>query len=124
MMSKLTAAKEKLLQSSTSITDPDDEHTTTRPRKMLSEKDVLNLVPFSRTTLFRLEKNGKFPRSTFVSPNRRCWFEAEITAWQTAFATKDYRDPERPRRGGRPAIKKDTTRTPAPKAGVSLLGVK
>src|ERR1700751_3540757 len=41
------------------------------PRKMLSENEVLDLLPFGRTTLFDLIKRGGFPRGTYVSPNRR-----------------------------------------------------
>jgi len=51
-------------------------------RRMLSEKQVLEIVPVGRTTLYRMEKAGRFPRSTYISPNRRVWFEDEIVAWQ------------------------------------------
>jgi prophage regulatory protein len=44
-----------------------------------------------------MEKAGKFPRSTFISPNRRIWYEDEIIAWQNAV---DEFDPRR-RRGKR-----------------------
>jgi prophage regulatory protein len=52
------------------------------PRRMLSEKQVLEIVPVGRTTLYRMEKAGRFPRSTYISPNRRIWYEDEITRWQ------------------------------------------
>ena len=54
------------------------------PRRMLSEKQVLEIVPVGRTTLYRMEKAGRFPRSTYISPNRRVWFEDEIIKWQDA----------------------------------------
>jgi prophage regulatory protein len=54
------------------------------PRRMLNEKQVLEIVPVSATTLWRMEKAGKFPRSTYISPNRRVWFEDEIIKWQNA----------------------------------------
>ena len=38
-----------------------------RPRRMLSEKQVLEIIPVGRTTLYRMEKAGKFPRSTYIS---------------------------------------------------------
>jgi len=53
-----------------------------RPRVMLNEKQVLAIVPVSRSTLWRLERQGKFPKSTYVSSNRRFWFSAEISEWQ------------------------------------------
>jgi len=54
------------------------------PRVMLNEKSVLQIVPVSPVTLWRMEKAGKFPRSTYISPNRRVWFEDEIIKWQNA----------------------------------------
>jgi prophage regulatory protein len=53
-----------------------------RPRRMLDEKQLLEIIPVSRTTLFRMEKAGRFPKSTYISPNRRCWYEDQIIAWQ------------------------------------------
>src|SRR3954451_19883238 len=69
-----------------------------RPRRMLSEKQVLEIIPVGRTTLYRMEKAAKFPRSTYISPNRRVWFEDEIIAWQEAV---DAFDPKRGRGKGR-----------------------
>ena len=68
------------------------------PRRMLNEKQVLEIVPVSRTTLFRMEKTGRFPRSTYISPNRRVWFADEIIAWQNAV---DEFNPNRRRGKGR-----------------------
>jgi prophage regulatory protein len=68
------------------------------PRRMLNEKHVLQIVPVSRTTLYRMEKEGRFPRSTYISPNRRVWFADEIIAWQNAV---DEFDPNRGRGKGR-----------------------
>ena len=68
------------------------------PRRMLSEKQVLEIVPVGRTTLYRMEKAGRFPKSTYISPNRRVWFEDEIIAWQNAV---DEFDPNRGRGKGR-----------------------
>jgi predicted DNA-binding transcriptional regulator AlpA len=68
------------------------------PRRMLNEKRVLEIIPISRTTLFRMEKAGKFPGSVYISPNRRCWFEDEIVAWQNAV---DEFNPNRGRGNGR-----------------------
>jgi prophage regulatory protein len=68
------------------------------PRRMLSEKQVLEIVPVGRTTLYRMEKAGRFPKSTYISPNRRVWFEDEIIAWQNAV---DEFNPTRARGKGR-----------------------
>jgi prophage regulatory protein len=67
-------------------------------RRMLNEKQVLEIVPVSRTTLYRMEKAGRFPKPTYISPNRRVWYEDEIAAWQNAV---DEFDPRRARGKGR-----------------------
>jgi prophage regulatory protein len=68
------------------------------PRRMLSERQVLAIVPVGRTTLYRMEKAGRFPRSTYISPNRRVWFADQVVAWQKAV---DEFDPLRGRGKGR-----------------------
>ena len=68
------------------------------PRRMLNEKQVLEIVPVGRTTLYRMEKAGRFPKSTYISPNRRVWFEDEIVAWQSEV---DEFNPRRRRGKGR-----------------------
>jgi prophage regulatory protein len=61
----------------------DDHHDKSGPRRMLNEKQVLQIVPISPTTLWRLEKAGLFPKGTYISPNRKIWYEDEIIKWQT-----------------------------------------
>jgi prophage regulatory protein len=68
------------------------------PRRMLNETQVLEIIPVSRTTLYRMEKAGRFPKSTYISPNRRVWFEDQIIAWQAAV---DEFNPSRGRGKGR-----------------------
>jgi prophage regulatory protein len=60
----------------------EDHYPSAGPRKMLNEKQVLEIIPVSRSTLWRMEKQGKFPRSTYISSNRRFWFADEVTEWQ------------------------------------------
>jgi predicted DNA-binding transcriptional regulator AlpA len=67
-------------------------------RRMLNEAQVLEIVPVSRTTLYRMIKAGRFPKPIYISPNRRVWFEDEIIAWQNAV---DEFDPCRGRGKGR-----------------------
>jgi predicted DNA-binding transcriptional regulator AlpA len=68
------------------------------PRRMLNEARVLEIIPISRTTLYRMEKVGRFPKCTYISPNRRVWYEDEIVAWQN---TVDEFNPRRARGKGR-----------------------
>ena len=55
---------------------------TATPRKrVLSQQAVLDRVPVSRTTLWRMERAGLFPRRIQVSTNRVGWLEADVDAW-------------------------------------------
>jgi len=58
------------------------ERDMTTARRMLSEKQVLQIVPVSAVTLWRMEKRGQFPRGSYISANRKIWYEDEIIAWQ------------------------------------------
>jgi prophage regulatory protein len=55
-----------------------------RPRKMLNEKQVLEIVPVSAVTLWRMERQGRFPKGSYMSANRKAWFEDEIIEWQNS----------------------------------------
>jgi prophage regulatory protein len=57
---------------------------TVEPRKMLTEAELLLLLPFGRTTLHNMIRQGLFPRGIYVSPNKRGWFADHIAAWQDA----------------------------------------
>jgi prophage regulatory protein len=48
---------------------------------LLSERDVLALVPFSRATLRRLEAAGRFPARRRLSPGRIAWIADEVMSW-------------------------------------------
>jgi prophage regulatory protein len=49
---------------------------------MLSIKQVLALIPFSRATLYREMKAGRFPTAHEIAPRRIAWFKDEVAAWQ------------------------------------------
>jgi prophage regulatory protein len=52
------------------------------PRRMLSEKQVLQIVPVSPVTLWRMVKRKEFPPPVFISPNKKVWFEDVVVSWQ------------------------------------------
>jgi prophage regulatory protein len=58
-------------------------------RAMFTAEQVLKLIPISRTTLFRLERDKLFPQGLAITPHRKLWFEDEVVAWQ-----RDVRDPK------------------------------
>jgi prophage regulatory protein len=52
------------------------------PRKMLSERQILDLLPIARSTLQQWEKDGIFPKAVKIGPNRKAWYAEEIAKWQ------------------------------------------
>jgi prophage regulatory protein len=53
-------------------------------REMLTAEQVLALIPISRTTLFRLERDKLFPQGQAITPHRKLWFQDEVITWQKA----------------------------------------
>jgi prophage regulatory protein len=51
-------------------------------RKMLGMSQVLALVPFSRSTLYREMDEGRFPKAREIAPWRIAWYEDDVIAWQ------------------------------------------
>ncbi len=49
--------------------------------KLLTQKQVVDLVGLSRTTIWRLERAGQFPRRLQVSTKAVRWNQAEILDW-------------------------------------------
>ena len=58
-------------------------------REMLTAEQVLALIPVSRTTLFRLERDRLFPQGLAIVPHRKLWFQDEVIAWQRALQDPD-----------------------------------
>ena len=80
------------------MTDKTFERDMTTARRMLNEKQVLQIVPYSPTTLWRMVNRGEFPSPVFISPNKKAWFEDEVIAWQTALDEHGRRRRVRPAR--------------------------
>jgi prophage regulatory protein len=51
------------------------------PVAILDEPTVEELTSLSRTTRWRMERRGEFPRRVRLSPGRVGWRQAEIEAW-------------------------------------------
>jgi predicted DNA-binding transcriptional regulator AlpA len=87
-MTKNNGSGEPLLpQNAAPPFQPDgDERTPAEPlpRVMLNEKQVLAIVPVSTVTLWRMERDGIFPKGSYISANRKVWFADEIVAWQNS----------------------------------------
>ncbi len=49
--------------------------------RMLSKRQLKELVLYSPQHIARLEKAGKFPRRVQLGPNRVGWVEGEVLDW-------------------------------------------
>ena len=51
------------------------------PPRVLRKADALARIGVSSTTLWRLERSGRFPRSFRLSPGLVGWREQDVTGW-------------------------------------------
>jgi prophage regulatory protein len=51
------------------------------PEELILHSDLKRLVPLSRTTMWRMERRGEFPRRISISDRRVAWRRSEIEAW-------------------------------------------
>jgi prophage regulatory protein len=49
--------------------------------RLLRFPQVRAMTGLSRTTVWRMEKNGNFPKSRAISSRMTVWLESEIQAW-------------------------------------------
>ena len=57
---------------------------TVRTLRIISWRELSEMVPFTRQHVLRLEKAGKFPRRIQIGARRVGWLYAEIESWVTA----------------------------------------
>lgn len=50
-------------------------------KRLLRFPEVQRMVGLSRTTIWRLEQKGKFPRRKIIGENSVAWLEEEIQTW-------------------------------------------
>lgn len=51
-------------------------------RKMLSQRDLLRMIPASRVTIWRWAAEGRFPKPVRLGSSRVAWFLDEVIEWQ------------------------------------------
>lgn len=51
------------------------------PTRLLRLRDVMQLTGYSRDTIYRLGRTGKFPRRIELSERASRWREDELFAW-------------------------------------------
>ena len=54
------------------------------PRRTLRREQVLRKTGLSRTSQYKLEKAGDFPRHFMLTPRCAVWFEDEVDVWLEA----------------------------------------
>lgn len=54
---------------------------TVRPLRVISWRELSEMIPFTRQHVLRLEKDGKFPRRLKVGNRRIGWLYTEIETW-------------------------------------------
>ncbi|MBM4124948.1 MAG: AlpA family phage regulatory protein [Nitrospira sp.] len=52
--------------------------------KILRKPAILEMTGLSDTTIWRLERKGRFPARRRISDNSVGWFEAEVEEWLNA----------------------------------------
>jgi prophage regulatory protein len=57
------------------------ERVTNVALRMIRFPDVRNRTGLSRSTIWRLERQGEFPKHRRISPNAVAWIEHEVDAW-------------------------------------------
>ncbi|WP_454621323.1 helix-turn-helix transcriptional regulator [Bradyrhizobium cenepequi] len=70
------------------------------PRRMIDEKQLLEIIPISRSSLWRLQQADKFPRGILVTANKRLFYLDDIVAWQQSYQgfKPQRRGPGRPKK--------------------------
>ena len=56
----------------------------TRNEKLLGIKEVLEVVPVTKNTIYRLMSEGRFPANQRISRGRVCWRASDIDEWIAA----------------------------------------
>jgi prophage regulatory protein len=58
------------------------------PERLLRGKEVEKLVGVSRQTLWRMERDGDFPKRVRIGKNGVRWKASEVNAWLTVRSPK------------------------------------
>lgn len=87
--------------------------------RLLPWRSVKDLTGLSRTTAWRLQKAGDFPRPLVISPGRVGWRESDIAAWTQSRSTRRPgpgapRGPKDPAQRPRPDAAPPAARRPPP----------
>jgi prophage regulatory protein len=65
--------------------------------RFLRERELRAMTGLSRTTRWRLERAGQFPRKRRISPGAVGWLESEVVTWMEQGSDSARVAPGRPR---------------------------
>src|SRR5262249_60460367 len=72
------------------------------------------VIPVSPVTLWRMVKRGEFPPPSFITPNKKVWFEDKIVAWQANVNGRTRGRRNRRKREAAPLMANTTAKGKAP----------
>ena len=50
-------------------------------KKFIVLPQLLRIIPYSASHIWRLERSGQFPQRVRLGPNRVAWVKSEVTDW-------------------------------------------
>ena len=59
---------------------PDNDYDST-PCRLLTRKQLLEIIPFSYPTIWELMRRGEFPKALRIGQQKVAWREDEVRAW-------------------------------------------
>ena len=68
--------------------------------RILHWAEVKQMTGLSRSTTWRMQRTGAFPRSIALSPGRVGWWESELAGWRKTRKAGRFRPPVAPRLPG------------------------
>lgn len=51
------------------------------PTRLIVYSELRKIVPLSRSSLWRMERNGDFPKRRLLTKGRVAWLLSEVTQW-------------------------------------------
>lgn len=61
----------------------------TKPDRILRWPELQQITGYSRTTIWRLEQEGKFPKRRQIGANMVGWISSEVSQWLAALPMVD-----------------------------------
>ena len=77
---------------------------------LMTTREIIALVRLSRTSIYRMTRQGRFPPPCSVGKGKIRWREDDVRAWMAALPVCDYAVPLLPDRGGVPATSRGRPR--------------